>query len=137
MSCVGLYGLLERLFLDRENVTMSCGKRVMGRFSKAVTALVLLLCVAATAQRANAQADPNQGPGGPILVITSSSTTFGKYYAEILRTEGLNEFSVSDIGPVTATTLAAYDVVILAGPMTLSARSGDDVHELGERAAAT
>ena len=120
MICDGLFGLLEGLFLDRENVTMSCGKRVMGRFSKAVTALVLLLCVAATAQRASAQPDPNQGPGGPILVITSTSTTFGKYYAEILRTEGLNEFSVSDIGPVTSTTLAAYDVVILAGPMTLS-----------------
>ena len=47
--------------------------------------------------RVNAQSDPNQGPGGPILVITSSSSTFGKYYAEILRTEGLNEFAVTDI----------------------------------------
>jgi hypothetical protein len=62
--------------------------------------------------------DPNQGPGGPILVVTSSST-YGKYYAEILRTEGFNEFSVLDIGAVTGTTLAAYDVVILA-PVTLS-----------------
>src|SRR5881227_1535437 len=58
--------------------------------------------------------DPNQGPGGPILVITSSSSTYGKYYAEILRTEGLNEFAVIDIGSVTATTLTAYDVAILA-----------------------
>src|SRR3954447_17317069 len=65
--------------------------------------------------------DPNQGPGGPILVITSSSSTFGKYYAEILRTEGLNEFAVADIGsiPDLPTTLAAYDVAILA-PMALT-----------------
>ena len=58
--------------------------------------------------------DPNQGPGGPILVITSGSPTFGKYYAEILRNEGLNEFSVADISSVNATTLLSYDVVILA-----------------------
>jgi hypothetical protein len=92
----------------------------MGQFSRAVTGLVMLLCLAATAQRAGAQPDPNQGPGGPILVITSSSTTYGKYYAEILRSEGLNQFAVSDIAPVTATILASYDVVILAGPMALS-----------------
>ena len=101
---------------------MSCGRRVVGNFRKAVTGLALLLCWTATAQRASAQLpDPNQGPGGPILVITSSSTPFGKYYAEILRTEGLNLFAVSDIAPVTQTTLASYDVVILAGPMTLTA----------------
>ncbi|MBP8283328.1 MAG: Ig-like domain-containing protein, partial [Chromatiaceae bacterium] len=66
--------------------------------------------------------DPNLGPGGPILVVTSSSLDgkYGKYYAEILRTEGLNEFSVMDIGSITAVTLSAYDVVILA-PATLSA----------------
>ena len=64
--------------------------------------------------------DPNQGPGGPILVITSASSTYGKYYAEILRTEGLNEFAVADIGSVTEATLSAYDVVILA-PTTLTA----------------
>src|SRR5215467_14051400 len=67
-----------------------------------------------------APADPNQGPGGPILVITSPSSTFGKYYAEILRTEGLNEFAVADIGTVTATMLNAYDVAVLA-PQTLTA----------------
>ena len=64
--------------------------------------------------------DPNQGPGGPILVITSSSSTYGTYYAEILRNEGLNEFAVADIGSVTATTLNGYDVAILA-PAALSA----------------
>src|SRR5215472_11590857 len=66
-----------------------------------------------------APADPNQGPGGPILVITSPSSTYGKYYAEILRTEGLNAFAVQDIGTVTAATLNAYDVAVLA-PATLT-----------------
>jgi WD40 repeat protein len=58
-------------------------------------------------------------PGGPILVITTTSDSFGKYYAEILRTEGFNEFAMADISTVNATTLAAYDVVILAR-MTLT-----------------
>ncbi|HZS70386.1 MAG TPA: DUF4082 domain-containing protein, partial [Candidatus Acidoferrum sp.] len=53
-------------------------------------------------------------------MITSASSTYGKYYAEILRTEGLNEFAVMDIGAVTAATLTAYDVVILA-PAALTA----------------
>jgi hypothetical protein len=58
--------------------------------------------------------DPNQGPGGPILVITSPASTYGKYYAEILRTEGFNEFAVMDIGSVTSATLSGYDIAILA-----------------------
>ena len=61
-----------------------------------------------------ALADPNQGPGGPILVITSPASTFGRYYAEILRNEGLKAFAVADISTVSAATLANHDVVILA-----------------------
>jgi WD40 repeat protein len=57
---------------------------------------------------------PDQGPGGPILVISSAANPFGKYYAEILRTEGLNEFAVTDIASVSPATLAAYDLAILA-----------------------
>jgi Domain of unknown function (DUF4082)/Bacterial Ig-like domain len=72
-------------------------------------ALLLVL-----APRAVAQGDPAQGPGGPILVVTSGPPTFGKYYAEILRTEGLNAFTVADISTVTAGSLAEYDVVVLA-----------------------
>ena len=64
--------------------------------------------------------DPNQGPGGPILVLYSTSSLFGKYYAEILRTEGFNAFSVADIATVTPAALSAYDLVILA-EMPLSA----------------
>jgi hypothetical protein len=56
----------------------------------------------------------NPPPGGPILVVTSPQSTFGPYYTEILRNEGLNQFAVADIGSVSAATLAAYDVVILA-----------------------
>jgi hypothetical protein len=56
----------------------------------------------------------NQGPGGPILVVTSSTSTFSNYYAEILRTEGLNEFAVADVSTLTAPLLASYDVVIVA-----------------------
>jgi WD40 repeat protein len=66
-----------------------------------------------------ALADPNQGPGGPILVVTTASDPFGKYYAEILHTEGFNEFAVADISTVSATTLSSYDMVILAR-MTLT-----------------
>ena len=52
--------------------------------------------------------------------MTTASDPFGQYYAEILRTEGFNEFAVADISTViNATSLAAYDVVILAStPLT-------------------
>ena len=63
---------------------------------------------------------PLTGPGGPVLVITSTANKFTTYYAEILRTEGLNAFAVADIASVNAAMLANYDVVIL-GETTLSA----------------
>ena len=44
---------------------------------------------------------PDEGPGGPILVISKAANPFSRYYAEILRAEGLNEFTVKDIGTVT------------------------------------
>lgn len=72
------------------------------------------------AAQAQTLPNPNQGPGGPILVIDSASSIFGKYYAEILRTEGFNAFTVADVSTVTPATLANYDVAILA-PTTLSA----------------
>ena len=62
---------------------------------------------------------PDQGPGGSILVIFNSGNPFGRYYAEILRAEGLNEFAVMDISDVDSETLASYDVVIL-GEMSLT-----------------
>ena len=56
---------------------------------------------------------PTAGAGGPILIVTSTTNPFTQYYAEILRAEGLNEFAVADQAAVTASMLAAYDVVIL------------------------
>jgi hypothetical protein len=53
------------------------------------------------------------GPGGPILVIASTSNPFSRYYAEILFAEGFNSFYVEDISNVSSATLANYDVVIL------------------------
>ncbi len=75
---------------------------------------LLILMTGLLAPLGVAHADPNQGPGGPILVITNGNQNFGKFYAEILRTEGFNEFAVAEIGSVTSTTLNNYDVVILA-----------------------
>ena len=72
--------------------------------------LLGLLCWMRPAQAA----DPAQGPGGPILVLTNGSAHFGTYYAEILRNEGFNAFAVADVATVSAATLAAYDVVLLA-----------------------
>jgi hypothetical protein len=65
---------------------------------------------------------PDQGPGGPILVIrnpTAPASQFTPFVAEVLRAEGLNEFATTDLSTVTATTLAAYDVVLLGStPLT-------------------
>ncbi|RIK35198.1 MAG: hypothetical protein DCC55_31060, partial [Chloroflexi bacterium] len=62
---------------------------------------------------------PDDGPGGPILVISAAANPFSRYYTEILRAEGLNLFLATDISKVSAATLDAYDVVIL-GEMPLT-----------------
>jgi hypothetical protein len=62
---------------------------------------------------------PEVGPGGPILLVTSNANPFTKYYAEILRTEGLNAFATLDIGALDAAALAAHELVVL-GEMTLT-----------------
>ncbi len=56
---------------------------------------------------------PTEGPGGPILVVSSAANPFSRYFAEILRAEGLNEFTAMDISLVTPAVLNNYDVVIL------------------------
>ncbi len=90
-------------------------------YARAFVFLVFLCIFLTHGRLAAALPDPNQGPGGPILVIKSGNTSFGSYYAEILRTEGFNEFAVAEIGSVTSTTLASYDVVILASiPLSAS-----------------
>jgi hypothetical protein len=61
---------------------------------------------------------PEEGHGGPILVIGSADNPFSRYTVEILRAEGLNEFAAEDISSITLTTLENYDVLIL-GEMTI------------------
>jgi len=58
---------------------------------------------------------PNEGPGGPILVISSSTNPFSRYPVEILRAEGLNEFAAKDITEISATPslLNNFDVILL------------------------
>jgi hypothetical protein len=66
---------------------------------------------------------PDQGPGGPVLVVKSTATGAGgftSFLAEVLRTEGLNEFATTDLSAVTAPVLGQYDVVLL-GPTPLTA----------------
>jgi hypothetical protein len=70
----------------------------------------------------------NAGPGGPILIISSFSNPLSLYYAEILRTEGFNEFDVCDISSLSPALLASHDIVILGEmPLTIS-----QVRTLGE-----
>jgi hypothetical protein len=63
---------------------------------------------------ARAQSAPGDGPGGPVLAVVDNSDPFGRYYAEILRAEGLNEFAVKDKAELTAAALGGYQVVVLA-----------------------
>jgi len=52
-------------------------------------------------------------PPLPILVITRSGNKFTKYYQEILRAEGFNNFNAVDVVQITDAVLAQYDVAIL------------------------
>src|SRR3954471_9024701 len=86
-----------------------------GRVKAFLLMLPALLAAAWLLRVAIAALPIDQGPGGPILVLTSGTSSYGKYYAEILRTEGLNHFAVADVSTITsASNLATYDVVVLA-----------------------
>ncbi|MFN8291837.1 MAG: DUF4082 domain-containing protein [Chitinophagaceae bacterium] len=61
---------------------------------------------------------PQDGPGGPVLVISKATNPFSRYPVEILRAEGINEFDALDISAVNNTVLNNHDVVIL-GEMSL------------------
>jgi Domain of unknown function (DUF4082)/Bacterial Ig-like domain/Purple acid Phosphatase, N-terminal domain len=63
---------------------------------------------------------PTEGPGGPIGVVTSGTDAFSGYLAEIVRSEGFNEFTTLDVGTVNATTLAPFRTVVL-GRVSLTA----------------
>src|SRR5262249_44421020 len=82
-------------------------KVIQGRWQCfVITLLVAGWLVLGAQPKAYAQSEP-------IIVITDDVDPFGQYYAEILRTEGFNAFTISGISSVTATTLAPYDVAIL------------------------
>ncbi len=70
-------------------------------------------------------APPNDGTGGPVLVISGAGNPFSRYTVEILRAEGYNAFTAMDITDVEASpsVLNNYDVIIL-GQIPLS---GSDV----------
>jgi hypothetical protein len=53
------------------------------------------------------------------LVVTSAQTGFSQYYPEILRAEGLNEFSVLDVAQLGRAPLERYGVILL-GELSLS-----------------
>ena len=80
----------------------------------AIVAVLVALAALAWTSAAGAQSKPEQGPGGPILVVTDPADPFGTYYAEILRAEGLNEFAVTSEASLSAATLSGYQVVLLA-----------------------
>ena len=68
-----------------------------------------------------AQPPPPPPPGsGPILLVGSSANPFTSYISEIVRTEGLNEFSTIDVSQLAAGQLAGKDLVVL-GEVALSA----------------
>lgn len=56
---------------------------------------------------------PTEGPGGPILVISSATNPFSRYPVEILRAEGLNAFTAMDVSLVTTAIMDTCAVIIL------------------------
>lgn len=58
--------------------------------------------------------DINQGLGGPVLILTNSANPYGTYLAEMLRTEGINYFTVKDVSQLSANLLSQYRMVLLA-----------------------
>jgi hypothetical protein len=55
----------------------------------------------------------DEGPGGPILILTGAASPFSRYYVEILAAEGLNSYRAVDVTQLTAALLASYDLVVL------------------------
>ncbi|RIL08025.1 MAG: hypothetical protein DCC71_00810 [Proteobacteria bacterium] len=80
---------------------------------RALVSLVTAIVLGASAP-ALAQLAPEEGPGGPVLVVVDGADPFGFFYAEILRTEGLNAFAVADVSALSQPLLDAHEVVLLA-----------------------
>ena len=79
---------------------------------------------------------PTDGPGGPILVIASTANPFGRYYGEILRAEGLNEFRVTDISRVTAQRACGSTTSSILGDVRAHRGAGRRCSTTGSTAAA-
>ena len=88
------------------NVVTRAGRR--GRWA------AVAVCLVAALAPAGARAAVEPAPGGPILVVTSGGDPFTSYYTEILRAEGLNEFSTVDVSSLSAQALSGASVVVLA-----------------------
>ena len=58
--------------------------------------------------------DQQSGGGAPILIVVDADNPYGRYYAEILRTEGLNLFHVAELTSLSSDTLSNYDLIILS-----------------------
>ena len=80
--------------------------------------------LAAGLASAQASATAPLPSGNAILVVTNPADPFSDYYQEILRTEGLNVFSVIPISSVTPATLGGFDVVILSAMALNSTQAG-------------
>jgi hypothetical protein len=76
--------------------------------------LIAALLVAAVGFAWTPAAQAQSAPGGPVLVVVDPADQFGQFYGEILRNEGLNEFAIANVGTLSAQSLAAYQVVVLA-----------------------
>ncbi|MFC4784407.1 N,N-dimethylformamidase beta subunit family domain-containing protein [Nocardioides sp. MAHUQ-72] len=68
---------------------------------------------------------PDQGPGGPIAVVTSAANPVSTYLAEILRAEGLDEFTTIGPAGITATALASYGAVVVGDVAVTDAQVAD------------
>ena len=73
------------------------------------SAALLAAALGSVRHRHGGVAAAGGGAGGPVLVVVEPADPFGRYYAEILRAEGLNEFDVATRA-LDAATLAGYEV---------------------------
>ena len=87
-------------------------KKMWLRMTRIICPVAMLLIGLVAAQPAWATLPtPNQ----PILVVqdSTSANPYQNFVPELLTTEGLNGFQVAQLGDLTSTFLANYDVVIL------------------------